>query len=204
MKEVIQNGNSFDSQSVTVGHARKVWRRVEEQLPGTGMITNLADFAGAGLVRSGIAIAKDTAAGADEQDYIAIPFADIVSAVEVSYQKVSNPSGNPKEKGYYEYAEGTGYTLTEDTEVTEGTDYFEKVEAAGIDSLNILGFLLNDVPVHRHGAEGAYTYNKGTCTIIVKGEIYGYMLGDTPEQAAVVAAAVKTMTQKNGLSIRVI
>lgn len=157
---VIQTGNSFDSQSFGMGHARKVWRRIEEQLPGTGMITNLADFASAGLVRSGMALAKDTSTGADEQDYKAIPWADIISA------------------------QGEG--------------------GSGIDSLGIVGFLQEDVPVYQHGTSGSYTYNKGTCTVIVKGEIYGYMLGDTQEQATAVATAIKAMSQKNGLSIRVI
>jgi hypothetical protein len=40
--------------------------------------------------------------------------------------------------------------------------------------------------------------------VIVKGEIYDYMLGDTPEDAAIIAPAVKGMTQKNGLNIRVV
>jgi hypothetical protein len=43
-----------------------------------------------------------------------------------------------------------------------------------------------------------------TGNVIVKGEIYGYMLGDTQEHAATIAAAVKGMAQKNGLNIRVI
>ena len=50
--------------------------------------------------------------------------------------------------------------------------------------------------------KSANTY--GTCTVIVKGEIYGYMLGDTESEASSVAAAIKGMTQKNGLAIRVV
>ena len=43
-----------------------------------------------------------------------------------------------------------------------------------------------------------------TGNVIVKGEIYGYMLGDTQSDASTIAAAVKGMTQKNGLNIRVV
>ena len=43
-----------------------------------------------------------------------------------------------------------------------------------------------------------------TANVVVKGEIYGYMLGDTVTDATAISAAVKGMTQKNGLSIRVV
>jgi len=202
--QVIQTGNSFDQGSFTLGHARKVWRRIEEQLPGTGIIKNLSDFAQAGLVRSGMALAKDTSVGADVQDFVAIPWADIVSAQDVTYSKVDSPTGNPKTKGYYEYDETDGYVATNDTSVTANKDYYEQVAAVTTDGLGIVGFLQEDVPVISHVSGETTTYNTGTCTVIVKGEIYGYMLGDTQEQAATVAAAIKAMAQKNGLNIRVI
>lgn len=203
LKQDFQTGNSFDSQSVSFGHARKVWRRIEEQLPGGYHLVNLADFAGAGLVRSGMALAKSTAVGADDRDVVAIPWADIVSAQDVTYVKVADPTGNPKTKGYYELVEGE-YVATTDTSVTDNKDYYEQVAAVTTDGLGIIGFLQEDVPVYVHGEVGSETYNYGTANVIVKGEIYGYMLGDTQEQAATVAAAIKGMTQKNGLSIRVI
>lgn len=152
--QVFQTGNTFDTQSFGAGHARKVWRRIEEQLPGTGRITNVSDFVTAGLIRSGMAIVKDTASGADEQDYKALPWATIKTAI-------------------------TGES------------------PAGIDSLGIIGFLQEDAPV-----TSANTF--ATCTVIVKGEIYGYMLGDNAEDAAAIAGAIKGMTQKNGMSIRVV
>lgn len=155
MKQDFQIGNSFDSQTLTAGHARKVWRRIDEQLPGGYRIVNMADFASAGLVRSGMAVAKSTASGADERDITVIPWASIASAESV-------------------------------------------------DSLNIIGFLQEDTPVYTHGSGASATYNYGTGNIVVKGEIYGYMLGDTQAQATSVAAKIKGMTQKNGLSIRVI
>lgn len=151
-QQVIQNGNTFDSQSFGMGHARKVWRRIEEQLPGGFMIKNVSDFVSAGLIRSGMAIVKDTASGANEKDIKVLPWSAITTA-----------------------ASGEG----------------------GIDSLGIIGFLQEDVPVLSE-------QTVATGNVIVKGEIYGYMLGDTPEVASAVSAAVKGMTQKNGLSIRVV
>ncbi len=205
MKQDFQIGNSFDSQSVALGHSKKVWRRIEEQLPGGYHVVNLADFAEAGLVRSGMAVAKSTAIGADARDIVAIPWASIVSAQDVTYTKVDSPTGNPKTKGYYEWDESTSkYVATNDTSVTDNKDYYEQVAAVTTDGLNIIGFLQEDVPVYQHGTSGSYTYNYGTGNVVVKGEIYGYMLGDDAETAATVAGAIKAMSQKNGLSIRVI
>ena len=149
--QVFQTGNTFDSQSFSVGHARKVWRRIEEQLPGGFMIKNISDFVSAGLIRSGMAIVKDATQGADEKDVKVLTWAQLKAGISGS----------------------------------------------GIDSLGIIGFLREDVPV-----TSASTI--GTANVIVKGEIYDYMLGDTPEDAAIIAPAVKGMTQKNGLNIRVV
>lgn len=148
---VLQNGNTFDAQSFSVGHARKVWRRISEQLPGCSMIKNISDFVSAGLIRSGLPIVKDTTVGADEKDVKVLTWAQVKSAIS----------------------------------------------GAGIDSLNIIGFLQEDVPVLNANT-------KATANVVVKGEIYGYMLGDSLEDAATISTAVKGMTQKNGLSIRVV
>ena len=147
--QVFQTGNTFDTQSLSVGHARKVWRRIEEQLPGGFLIKNVSDFVSAGLIRSGMAIVKDTDGAADEKDIKVLTWAQVKAAV-----------GN-------------------------------------IDSLSIIGFLQEDVPVM-----GATTVATGN--VIVKGEIYGYMFGDNLQDAATIAAAVKGMAQKNGMSIRVV
>ena len=150
--QVFQTGNTFDVQGFNMGHARKVWRRIEEQLPGGFMIKNVEDFVSVGLIRSGMAIVKDTASGADEKDIKVLTWAQVKTAIS-----------------------GEG----------------------GIDSLGIIGFLQEDVPVL-----SANTVATGN--VIVKGEIYGYMLGDTTADATAIAAGVKGMTQKNGLNIRVV
>ena len=149
--QVFQTGNTFDSQSFSVGHARKVWRRIEEQLAGGFMIKNVSDFVTAGLIRSGMAIVKDTTQGADDKDIKVLTWAQVKSAISGS----------------------------------------------GIDSLGIIGFLQEDVPV-------LSADTKATANVIVKGEIYDYMLGDSLEDAATISAAIKGMTQKNGLNIRVV
>lgn len=159
MKQDFQIGNSFDSQTVSLGHAKKVWRRIDEQLPGGYHVTNMSDFASAGLIQAGMAVVKDTASGADIRDVKVLTWAQLKTGAS---------------------AEG------------------------GLDSLGIIGFTQEDVPVYQHGTGASATYNYGTCNIIVKGEIYGYMLGGTVAEAATISAAVKAMTQKNGLSIRVI
>lgn len=151
---VFQTGNTFDSGTVSMGHARKVWRRIEEQLPGGFVIKNVSSFATAGLIRSGMPLAYDTASGADAKDVKVVTWAAIKTAV-------------------------TGQS------------------PAGIDSLNIIGFLQEDVPV-----TSSSTF--ATANVVVKGEIYGYMLGDTVTDAATISAAIKGMTQKNGMSIRVV
>ena len=149
--QVFQTGNTFDSHEFKVGHAKKVWRRIEEQLPGGFMVKNISDFVSAGLIRSGMAIVPDSTVGADAKDVKVLTWAQLKSAIS----------------------------------------------GAGIDSLGIIGFLQEDIPV-----SSAATI--GTANVIVKGEIYGYMLGDNQSDAASIAAAIKGMTQKNGLNIRVV
>lgn len=169
MKQDFQIGNSFDSQTVSLGHAKKVWRRIDEQLPGGYHVTNMSDFASAGLIQAGMAVVKDTAAGMAVVNDTASG-ADIRDVKVLTWAQLKTGAS----------AEG------------------------GLDSLGIIGFTQEDVPVYQHGTGASATYNYGTCNIIVKGEIYGYMLGGTVADAATISAAVKTMTQKNGLSIRVI
>lgn len=150
----LQTGNAFNSETISLGHAKKVWRRIDEQLPGGFRIKNVSSFVTAGLIRSGMAIAYDTSSGADAKDVNIVTWAQIKTAI-------------------------TGQS------------------PAGIDSLNIIGFLQEDVPV-----KDANTF--ATANVVVKGEIYGYMLGDTVTDATAISAAVKGMTQKNGLAIRVV
>lgn len=148
MNEVLQTGNTFDNGSFNLGHAKKVWRRIDEQLPGGYMVKNVGDFVSAGLIMSGSPIVKDTTSGADEKDVKILKWSELQAAENV-------------------------------------------------DSLGIIGFLQEDIRI-----TSAYTI--ATANVIVKGEIYGFMMGDTPAMATANAAKVKTMTQKNGLGIRVV
>ena len=154
MSNALNTGNAFNSETLTGGHARKVWRRIDEQLPGGFRIKNVSSFTSAGLIRSGMALAYDTTSGADAKDVNVVTWEQIKTAI-------------------------TGPM------------------PARIDSLNIIGFLQEDVVI-----KDSNTY--ATANVVVKGEIYGYMLGDTVTDATAISAAVKGMTQKNGLSIRVV
>ncbi len=42
-------GNTFGSQTVSAGHARKVWREVKDQFPAGGVVTNLTDWVSGGV-----------------------------------------------------------------------------------------------------------------------------------------------------------
>ena len=103
MTNQLSTGNTFDEQEFKVGHAKKVWRRTQEQLPGGFLIKNVADFVADKGIRSGMAVVKDTSEGADDSDVKVLKWSDITDAV----------------------ADG----------------------GAGIDSLGIIGFTLEDVPV---------------------------------------------------------
>lgn len=52
-------GNSFDQGSMSIGHARKVWREIREVLPAGGVITNVSDFTAAGVIPAGSPVAYD-------------------------------------------------------------------------------------------------------------------------------------------------
>ena len=42
-------GNTFGSQTVSAGHARKVWREVKDQFPAGGVVANLSDWLSGGV-----------------------------------------------------------------------------------------------------------------------------------------------------------
>ena len=42
-------GNTFGSQTVSAGHARKVWREVKDQFPAGGVVTNISDWVSGGV-----------------------------------------------------------------------------------------------------------------------------------------------------------
>ena len=138
MKEVLQTGNVFNAKDVAYGHARKVWRRIEEQLPGGFLVSNISDFVSDGIIPAGSALVCD----------FTNKTAEVLTVEDITGENVN------------------------------------------VDTLGINAFSQEDVPV-------ADANTQGTVNAIVKGEIYGYMLGDAAE-------AIAGMSQKNGLSIRVV
>ena len=162
-------GNTFGSQSVSAGHARKVWREVKDQFPAGGKVVNLSDW----LTNSvGKIPAGTPCKWYDDATYgklvKAFTKAEILAAANPTYTEVANPTGNPKTKGYYELSTDE-YVATNDTSVTENKKYYEKHDAIGYAALGINGFSLYDVDI-----EAGDTV--GTETVVYAGEIYSYML----------------------------
>ena len=62
--------------------------------------------------------------------------ADITALLNDTYTAVSNPSGSPKAKGYYEQS-GTAYVLSNDTEVQNGKTYYTKTATTFTEILNV-------------------------------------------------------------------
>lgn len=50
---ILQTGNTFDSQSFSVGHSRKVWREIRRQWPAGGRVNNVSDWVTAGKIPAG-------------------------------------------------------------------------------------------------------------------------------------------------------
>ena len=54
-------GNTFDTTTVTYGHARKVWREIRHQYPAGGTISNVSAWSSAGKIPSGTPCKYDAA-----------------------------------------------------------------------------------------------------------------------------------------------
>lgn len=50
---ILQTGNTFDNQSFSQGHSRKVWRETRRQWPAGGRVTNVSDWVAAGKIPAG-------------------------------------------------------------------------------------------------------------------------------------------------------
>jgi hypothetical protein len=164
-------GNTFGSQTVSVGHARKVWREVKDQFPAGGVVSNLSDWLtnSVGKIPAGTFCKwYDDASNQGGKKVVCYTDAQIADATEDHYNKVASPTGNPKTKGYYELSEEE-YVATTDTSVTANKDYYEKVDAVGVASLGINGATLYDIDI-----EAGDTV--GTATVVYAGEIYSYMI----------------------------
>ena len=105
-----------------------------------------------------------------------------------TYTAVTNPTGNPKGKGYY-YKSGNNYYLTTNTSVQSGTTYYTRSNS-GIDSRTHLG---NYYKIGYPGiGEGAYTVREvlgyigsmyaGNWVINEQGQLRLIVLGDIPPE----------------------
>lgn len=50
---ILQTGNTFDNQSFSASHSRKVWREIRRQWPAGGKVTNVSDWVAAGKIPAG-------------------------------------------------------------------------------------------------------------------------------------------------------
>ena len=50
---ILQTGNTFDKQTFSQGHSRKVWREIRRQWPAGGKVANVSDWATAGKIPAG-------------------------------------------------------------------------------------------------------------------------------------------------------
>lgn len=57
--DFLNTGNVFKTRSFRVGHARKVWRRINATLPGGHRIVNLEEWAEEGVIPPGTPLVKD-------------------------------------------------------------------------------------------------------------------------------------------------
>lgn len=108
-----------------------------------------------------------------------------------AYTAVSNPTGNPKSKGWY-YKSGSNYYLTSNTSVQSGTTYYVRSNS-GIDS-RTLPLISNHYQVGYPGiGEGAYTVREvlgyigsmyaGNWIINEDGKLRLIVIGDLPAES---------------------
>lgn len=80
-------GNTFGSQTVSAGHARKVWREVKDQFPAGGVVANLSDWltAGVGKIPAGTFCKwYDDAANNGGKKCVCYPASQITGAADIS------------------------------------------------------------------------------------------------------------------------
>ncbi len=161
-------GNTFGSQSVSAGHARKVWREVKDQFPVGGVVTNLSDWLtnSAGKIPAGTPCRWYNDGGAKK--VTCFTAAQIAATLLPTYTAVESPTGNPKTKGYYELSNDE-YVATTDTTVTQDKTYYEKHDPVGVASLGINGLSLYDVDI-------VAGETIATETVVYAGEVYSFMI----------------------------
>ena len=80
---ILQTGNTFDKQTFSQGHSRKVWREIRRQWPAGGKVTNVSDWATAGKIPAGTPC-KYTVAESGAKEIKCYPDAQVKAAVTKS------------------------------------------------------------------------------------------------------------------------
>lgn len=77
----IQTGNTYDSTSFSVGHARKVWRETRRQWPAGGTISNVSDWVAVGKIPAGTPCKWESAANGGKKTIKCFTDAQVKAAV---------------------------------------------------------------------------------------------------------------------------
>ncbi len=117
----------FVENSRFVNASEAAWTKVPGSSTAKALTVTSADYADntKGLLKSWL---YDLFCSGFTGDCILVACGDVEA--DVTYEQVTNPTGNPKAQGYYVTADNVTYTLSEDTEVQGGTTYYTKKETA--------------------------------------------------------------------------
>lgn len=143
----------FVENSRFVDASEAAWTKVPGSTSIKALTVTSADYASntKGLLKSWL---YDLFCSSFTGDCILVACGDV--AVTVTYDAVANPTGNPKEQGWYVTADNVTYTLTEDETVQTGTTYYTKKEEA--DATSFITSMKE-----AYGLMKAYAYHKTVC-----------------------------------------
>lgn len=129
-------GNTFGSKTVSVGHARKVWREVKDQFPAGGVVTNISDWVsgGVGKIPAGTFCKwyDDTASGGKK--VVCYTKAQILAAGSISTLGINGAT-------LYDIDIETGDTVGTATVVYAGEMYSYMVDASVLSAVKDIAAL---------------------------------------------------------------
>lgn len=143
----------FVENSRFVDASEAAWAKVPGSAKAKALTVTSADYAEhtKGLLKSWL---YDLFCSGFTGDCILVACGDVEA--NVTYEKVTSPTGSPKAQGYYTTADNVTYTLSTDETVQAGTTYYTKKETANPASY-IEGM------TEAYGLMRAYAYHKTVC-----------------------------------------
>lgn len=183
-------GNTFNKGEIEFGHARKVWREQREVLPAGGVIQNVSDFVGKGMIPTGRPVVFN-----DKAKEITVLTKEMVLAMAQSESESASVEAFSEAKTYAvdEKVKKDGKIYKCVVAVETAGEFvaanWEEVETPEFTLDQINGYLKEDAPIEDENTVA-------TGTVVVDGDIYEYMFDDDE------AAILKALPQKNGMKIR--